>query len=162
MPKRIQTVPGGLLSLLAINDNQGPIDLSDTVVPIIDITPRYNARLLSTQTEGPTAGLVALGATVTLTVPNGENWDIVGANFTAALLAGGLRPALELNINGCAVAFVGNDDVVRANPYEETVSYVPQGGLVLSPGHTINGIIRSTPNSAITGIVRALIRSTRV
>jgi len=161
--EKIQNVPQGLQSLLGTFGPNTPNDLLGEVRGVVDLTPRYNARFLTTATAGPTGGLAALGAGVTLTVPNGKAWDVVGANFTCVMAAAALNPNLELNINGCAVAFLLSlGDVVRANPYEVTVSYVPPEGLVLSPGHTIAGFIRSTPNSAITGLVRALVRELQV
>lgn len=162
MPFKVQAIPPGLQSLLGIFDSTSPSLLADQIVGTVDLTPRFNARLLTTASQGPTGGLVALGATITLTVPAGEAWDLVSANFTCSCAAAAVVPALELNINGAAVAFQMGTDSVRANPYEQTVCYVPPAGLVLSPGHTIQGAVRSTPNSALTGLVRALVRVTRV
>lgn len=156
---RIQRVPQGLLKLLdLVGGGPAPADLSETVLGVIDLTPRYLSRFLQVVSSPSTGGLNALGSQVVLTVPAGECWDVIGANFTVSAAAAAVVPALELNALGAAVAFIPGTDTTRANPYEHTVSWVPGQPVTLSPGQTITGAVRSTPNSALTGIVRVLCR----
>lgn len=159
MPSSIQNYPPGLLTLLGLKGGENPTSLSDVVVPIVDVTPRYNAGLVTTKSSGSSV-VNTLGASLTLTVPAGECWDVIAVGFTGALLAAALEPALEININGCAVAYTQNvGDVTRANPFEHGIAFTPGSDpLILLPGMTIQGLIRSTPNSNITAILRALVR----
>jgi len=158
VPSKIQIIPEGLLSLLGLKGGEAPAWLADQVIGVVDLTPRYLSQRLDTATTASTGGLAALGATVTLTIPERQAWDVIAANFTCTMAAAAVGPALELNVNGAAVAFLVGTDSTRANPYEASVVWTPGQQVTLRPGSTISGIIRSTPNSAITGIVRALVR----
>lgn len=159
MVAKVQTVPQGLIKLLDLpGGGPAPSILPDTVQAVIDLTPRYLSRFLQVVSTASTPGLAALGAQVVLTVPQGECWDVLSANFTVAAAAAAVVPALEINALGAAVGFIPGTDTTRANPYEHTVIWTPGQPVTLSPGQTITGAVRSTPNSALTGIVRALVR----
>lgn len=157
---RLQKYPPGLLARFALKTTgQAPDNFGETVLPTTDVTAEYGLDLTVVQSVGP-SNLANLGDELTLAVPTGQIWDVIAASFWLACPGTtSVLPMGEINARGVAMAFSGvTDDLVRANPFEVVTVWAPSQRVLLSPDQTIKGIVRSTPNSTIAALLRALVR----
>lgn len=94
---RINRLPWGLQNLLgstAQGDN--PSNLEESVRPILDVTPHYELERLNSQSVS--GANTAIGGSETITIPDGEVWEIVTISCSAlnSFNAGGfIRMALK-------------------------------------------------------------------
>jgi hypothetical protein len=76
MPSNVNRNPAGAVELLNLNlQGEFPRQLTDTIVPTIDVTPFYYNGLLMRNANGSGA-LTALGQSLGITIPEGETWAL--------------------------------------------------------------------------------------
>ena len=108
MPSLIQRIPPGLLSFLGLKSTgQNPNNLSDTVVPVLDLEHLYLAQDL--QVSSNTQNVANAGQSISLAVPNGEAWRVLGFGYSADTLTATatLKVALKIAPNGSVACPVG-------------------------------------------------------
>ena len=111
MSGKIQKVPPGLLSFLGIvGDGQTPSNLGSLVHPTVDLSPFYLARDLDSE-GAPAAGQGAVGDSVSVTVPAGECWRMLGCGFIGSNMS-----VAVMTITAQLRMRTPNDDAIGLHP----------------------------------------------
>lgn len=149
---RLAGFPQGLLSLLGSQDfGEAPNELSQVIVPIVDLTPMYQASKQSIETTSPGNAIAGVNGT-TFQVPTGETWIIKAADVRMAAGAGAAVSAFCLVItspgpSGNAALFASEMSAVAANQIRHANLRFP--GIVLPSGAGIGyyaeGLTLATP-----------------
>ena len=101
MPALIQRIPPGLLSFLGLKSTgQNPNVLADTVVPTLNLEHLYLAQDL--RVSSATQNVANAGQSISLAVPNGEAWRVLGIGYSADTLTAPatLKVALKIAPGG--------------------------------------------------------------
>jgi hypothetical protein len=150
--------PGmGLLQGFGVQSmGQGPELLGETVVPVADVRQNYYARQLSI-VRTVTAGLTLADQVVTIAVPNGSIWRVIGMGTADTPSAVG---AIESNTFFLQFApLTGNEYTVLAStPPRATLAnetrvdfgfYFPEP-MILLPGTNLQSALTTNVGGALT------------
>lgn len=138
---KTQQYPSGYLSLLNAKSNgYTPPDVVDSIRPTLDITQFLKASIPLTSKANSTPAQSAVGAGTTLTVPNGEAWQVIAAAANASLGTAGnvlkfkltLNPP-DLSLSSCALSTFGPLAVTNAGEIFSCCWSAPDG-FIVGPG----------------------------
>jgi len=110
VPLAIQRVPRALSDLLSIFGGQTPQQLGDQVLGTVELLQFYG--LNQQQFLNATDGALAIGGTVSLTVPANQYWVLLGAHAVITVPVGGTAARLNVNLgNGSSFVALANEQI---------------------------------------------------
>lgn len=164
MPASIQRVPIGLLDHLGIKSTgDNPSILTDSVIPVVDLTPMYLINrweyINTTTAVAGAVGVVTAAAPADLQVPNGQLWVVQDFSVRSAAMPAGTTYRLTLcGFNaqtGIPFAFA---PIAQTTTVGEAVAINWAGPIIIRPGEALGLFVQ-----ALTlGVAQAFFVSGRV
>lgn len=154
----VQRFPQGFAELLALIGNEGPTQLSDTLVGTIEMTSYYLARLGLNSLSALNAATNAPGNLAQVDVPANQIWLLVGGQAT--LQATTIGDACRLSVGVVAGSSITQVRIASQNATQTAANATARLGfgftipaLVLGPG---NGIFAAVDDIALAAGNRTL------
>lgn len=154
--------PAGLLDLLlAQQSGKNPSELSDTVIPVLDLGMYYDQERIQVAEETRTAS--AVGNSDEITVPQGESWKVlnVSCRMTHNTIGAIIRVGLFITATGSDFVMLTEGKGGTAVGAGDIFSVASNlNGLVLPPGSQLGALVEQLDlngGSAISIVTTALV-----
>lgn len=162
---KAQAYPYGYLSLLNSKANgYTPAEILDNIAPSLEMSPFLSAAIPLTTKSSATATGLAVGTQATLTVPQNEAWEVIGAmaaasNGTAAQV---LQYRLDLappDSSLPSVALAIQLPIAITNAGQEfSLPWVAPSGFIIGPGTQFRARLMLAMANNIDLVARAIYR----
>lgn len=136
MPLKIQRIPRGLADVLSVFGQAQPAELEDRVRSTMDLLQFYaNTQRQLRQASNPT---MAEGAVVSVTVPAGQYWLLLGADAIVAKTTTMTALAFNVTVAGIGASFFEAVTFGATHGGLMHCPYYPDAPRLLLPGDSVS------------------------